>query len=72
MLPLWSIILRYTTLAQIIFFVGGVGGQNLNVLEMLVYVILDSVSKMVTVRVTGADPGNLIGGLFHRCSHTHF
>ena len=27
-------------------------GQNLNVLEMLVYVILDSVSKMVTVRVT--------------------
>ena len=26
--------------------------QNLNVLEMLVYVILDSVSKMVTVRVT--------------------
>ena len=36
-----------------IFFVGGGGGQNLNVLEMLVYyVILDSVSKMVTVRVT--------------------
>ena len=36
------------------FFVGGGGGggQNLNVLEMLVYVILDSVSKMVTVRVT--------------------
>ena len=20
----------------------------------------------------GADPGNLKGGLFHRCSHTHF
>ena len=44
------------------FFVGGAGGggggggwwgnQNLNVLEMLVYVTLDSVSKMVTVRVT--------------------
>ena len=31
--------------------VGG-GGQKLKVLEMLVYVILDSVSKMVTVRVT--------------------
>ena len=28
------------------------GNQNLNVLEVLVYVILDSVSKMVTVRVT--------------------
>ena len=22
--------------------------------------------------VSGADPGNLKGGLFYQCSHTHF
>ena len=45
--------------SKIFFCCGGGGGggegwgnQNLNVLEMLVYVILYSVSKMVTVRVT--------------------
>ena len=26
----------------------------------------------VVCTASGADPGKLKGGLFHRCSHTHF